>query len=223
MPKACTNDPSTCRSPLVHLVSVSIYAVVHGYRRTLEQLKAEMLPLGPHGFLLEVGRGRILRKYQRRTNNVSQFISTRFEAFCEKWKIRLTKSTPRYPQCNGQAETINKTVPRRVKKRLEAKKGRWAEELRGVLWYMPSSTRSNKNPQLLYSEDPASLERAIRKDLRSTSIDINNFPSTNTCLPQSTETPSRRPTLLYRRPTPLIQHRAILLILHRSILNRETW
>ncbi|XP_013721006.1 uncharacterized protein LOC106424802 [Brassica napus] len=46
--------------------------------------------------------------YEMVTDNGSQFISTRFEAFCEKWKIRLNKSTPRYPQCNGQAETINK-------------------------------------------------------------------------------------------------------------------
>ena len=72
--------------------------------------------------------------YKIVTDNGSQFISTRFEAFCEKWKIRLTKSTPRYPQCNGQAETINKTVLDGLKKRLEAKKGRWAEELEGVLW-----------------------------------------------------------------------------------------
>jgi len=39
--------------------------------------------------------------YEIVTDNGSQFISTRFEAFCEKWKIRLNKSTPRYPQCNG--------------------------------------------------------------------------------------------------------------------------
>ena len=55
--------------------------------------------------------------YEIVTDNGSQFISTRFEAFCEKWKIRLTKSTPRYPQCNGQAETINKTVLDGLKKR----------------------------------------------------------------------------------------------------------
>ncbi|XP_013658791.1 uncharacterized protein LOC106363622 [Brassica napus] len=46
--------------------------------------------------------------YEIVTDNGSQFISTRFEAFCEKWKIRLTKLTPRYPQCNGQAKTTNK-------------------------------------------------------------------------------------------------------------------
>jgi len=54
-------------------------------------------------------------------DNGSQFNSTRFEALCEKWKIRLTKSTPRYPQCNGQAETINKTILDEIKKRFDAK------------------------------------------------------------------------------------------------------
>ena len=57
--------------------------------------------------------------YEIVTDNRFQIISTRFETFCEKWKIRLTKSTPRYPQGNGQTD---------------AKKGRWAEELEGVLW-----------------------------------------------------------------------------------------
>ena len=39
--------------------------------------------------------------YEIVTDNGSQFISTRFEAFCEKWKTRLKKSFPRYPQGNG--------------------------------------------------------------------------------------------------------------------------
>ena len=77
---------------------------------------------------------RIRVPYEIMMDNGSQFISTRFETFCERWKIRLNKSTPRYPQCNGQAETINKTVLDGLKKRLDAKKGRWAEELEGVLW-----------------------------------------------------------------------------------------
>ncbi|XP_048623809.1 uncharacterized protein LOC125592591 [Brassica napus] len=74
-------------------------------------------------------------------DNGSQFISTRFEAFCEKWKIRLTKSAPRYLQGNGQAETINKTILDGLKKPLEAKKGRWAEELECVLWSYRTTPR----------------------------------------------------------------------------------
>ncbi|XP_013601258.1 PREDICTED: uncharacterized protein LOC106308666 [Brassica oleracea var. oleracea] len=43
--------------------------------------------------------------------------------------------------CNGQAETINKTVLDGLKKRLEAKKGRWVEELEGVLWLHRTTPR----------------------------------------------------------------------------------
>ncbi|KAL0885698.1 hypothetical protein Bca101_009681 [Brassica carinata] len=49
---------------------------------------------------------------------------------------------------------------------------------------MPSSTRSNKASQLLLSEDPASLERSIRKEICS-----------DTDAPLSTETRLRRPIL----------------------------
>ncbi|XP_024010357.1 uncharacterized protein LOC112085378 [Eutrema salsugineum] len=72
--------------------------------------------------------------YEIVTDNGSQFISTRFEAFCEKWKNRLSKSTPRYPQGNGQAEAANKTILDGLKKRLDAKKGPWADKLDGVFW-----------------------------------------------------------------------------------------
>ncbi|KAF3542849.1 hypothetical protein DY000_02007743 [Brassica cretica] len=62
---------------------------------------------------------------------------------------------------------------------------------------MPSSTRSNKESQLLFSPDPASLERSIRKEARSSSIDNNTYssldfvqlPSTQTLVP-STDTRS---------------------------------
>ncbi|KAF3564759.1 hypothetical protein DY000_02014919 [Brassica cretica] len=68
--------------------------------------------------------------------------------------------------------------------------------------YMASSTRSNKETQLLFSLDPASLERSIRKEARSSSIDNNTcssldfhhppstqalVPSTNTRSPPSTK------------------------------------
>ncbi|RVW82803.1 hypothetical protein CK203_051160 [Vitis vinifera] len=43
-------------------------------------------------------------------------------------------STPRYPQSNGQAEATNKTLITALKKRLEQAKGKWVEELPGVLW-----------------------------------------------------------------------------------------
>ncbi|KAF3523157.1 hypothetical protein F2Q69_00048232 [Brassica cretica] len=53
---------------------------------------------------------------------------------------------------------------------------------------MPSSTRSNKETQLLFSPDPASLEGSIRKEARSSSIDNNTCSSFDFFQPPSTQT-----------------------------------
>ncbi|KAF3565205.1 hypothetical protein DY000_02015584 [Brassica cretica] len=66
---------------------------------------------------------------------------------------------------------------------------------------MPSSTRSNKNKQLLFSEDPAHLERSIRKDQRSTSIDAAAFTSTDSRTQPSTDTRPSSSTDLHRSPS----------------------
>ncbi|KAF3556180.1 hypothetical protein F2Q69_00013127 [Brassica cretica] len=53
---------------------------------------------------------------------------------------------------------------------------------------MPSSTRSNKETQLLFSPDPASLECSIRKETHSSSIDNNTCSSLDFVPPPSTQT-----------------------------------
>ncbi|KAL5551749.1 hypothetical protein UlMin_001925 [Ulmus minor] len=68
------------------------------------------------------------------TDNGSQFISFDFKDFCKEWGIKLSFSTPRYPQANGQVESTNKTIINIIKRRLEKAKGLWADELPGVLW-----------------------------------------------------------------------------------------
>ncbi|KAF3570403.1 hypothetical protein F2Q69_00058793 [Brassica cretica] len=55
---------------------------------------------------------------------------------------------------------------------------------------MPSSTISNKESQLIFSPDPASLERTIRKEARSLSIDNNTSVSLDSAQPPSTQTPA---------------------------------
>ncbi|KAF2572594.1 hypothetical protein F2Q70_00003595 [Brassica cretica] len=55
--------------------------------------------------------------------------------------------------------------------------------------YMPCSTRSNKESQLIFSPDPASLERTIRKEVRSLSTNNNNSVSLDSAQPPSTQTP----------------------------------
>ncbi|KAF2604798.1 hypothetical protein F2Q70_00025800 [Brassica cretica] len=63
---------------------------------------------------------------------------------------------------------------------------------------MPSSTRSSKDKHLLFSEDPAHLERTIRKDQRSTSIDVAAFTSTDSRTQPSTDTRPSSSTDLHR-------------------------
>ncbi|KAF3571046.1 hypothetical protein F2Q69_00058919 [Brassica cretica] len=52
---------------------------------------------------------------------------------------------------------------------------------------MLRSTRSNKETQLLFSPDPASLERSIRKEARSSSINNNACSSLDFRQPPSTQ------------------------------------
>ncbi|KAI9174582.1 hypothetical protein LWI28_019545 [Acer negundo] len=75
------------------------------------------------------------------TNNGSQFISYDFKNFCDKYGIKLSFSTPRYPQANGQTESTNKTILNSLKKRLEAEKGQWAEKLPEILWSYRTTPR----------------------------------------------------------------------------------
>ncbi|XP_056695833.1 uncharacterized protein [Spinacia oleracea] len=75
-------------------------------------------------------------------DNGSQFISDKTRAFCKTWNIELKTSTPRYPQANEQAESSNKTIIASLKKRLDDKKGRWAEELPSILWANRTTPRT---------------------------------------------------------------------------------
>ncbi|RVW60680.1 Gag-Pol polyprotein [Vitis vinifera] len=67
-------------------------------------------------------------------DNGPQFDSIAFRNFSSELNIRNSYSTPCYPQSNGQAEATNKTLITALKKRLEQAKGKWVEELPGVLW-----------------------------------------------------------------------------------------
>ena len=67
-------------------------------------------------------------------DNEPQFISFTFQDFCAEWNIKLTFANPRHPQSNGQAKSTNKTIVNTLRKRLENAKGKWADELAGVLW-----------------------------------------------------------------------------------------
>ena len=89
-------------------------------------------------------------------DNGSQFISDKMEAFSRQWNITLIKSTPRYPQANGQAESSNKIIINNLKKRLTTHKGLWAEQLPWVLWAdrtTPKSPTGQTSLSLVYGTE----------------------------------------------------------------------
>ena len=67
-------------------------------------------------------------------DNGLQFDSKAIRTFCSNLGIKNRYSTPAYPQNNGQAEAVNKTILNGLRRRLDGAKGRWAEELPNVLW-----------------------------------------------------------------------------------------
>ena len=58
------------------------------------------------------------------SDNGLQFDSRVFREFCCDLSIKNRYSTLAYPQSNGQAEAINKTILNGLKKRLDGTKGR---------------------------------------------------------------------------------------------------
>ena len=75
------------------------------------------------------------------SDNGPQFDSRVYRDFCQELKIQNLYSTPRYPRSNCQAEASNKTLLTALKKRLDSSKGKWVEELPGVLWAYRTTAR----------------------------------------------------------------------------------
>lgn len=75
------------------------------------------------------------------SDNGSQFVGKELTGLCSEFGIKFFNSTPCYPQGNGQAEASNKTVCAGIKRRLTAKRGKWAEHLPNVLWAYRTTPR----------------------------------------------------------------------------------
>ena len=137
MPATRDDDPSTNGDITHRRRTVPIHEMGHGHCWTTTRFTAKTIHSGDDRLLHKVGISRILRNdpsngrselrmeysicrhglpYKIITDNGSQFISLTFKDFCASWKIRLNKSTPRYPQGNGQAEATNKTILAGLKK-----------------------------------------------------------------------------------------------------------
>nr|CAN69047.1 hypothetical protein VITISV_022345 [Vitis vinifera] len=64
-----------------------------------------------------------------------------FQTFYLGLNIKNLYSTPHYPQNNRQAEATNKTLLNALKRKLERAKGKWMDELPGVIWAYRTTSR----------------------------------------------------------------------------------
>nr|XP_025692513.1 uncharacterized protein LOC112794745 [Arachis hypogaea] len=117
------------------------------------------------------------------SDNGTQFTDKKFTEFFTGLGIRQKFSSVEHPQTNGQVESANKIILLGLKKRLDNKKGAWADELASVLWsYRTTEQSSTKETpfRLTYGLDAVisveigepsprlllkGVEEAVEKDL----------------------------------------------------------
>nr|XP_025647465.1 uncharacterized protein LOC112742447 [Arachis hypogaea] len=76
------------------------------------------------------------------SDNGTQFTDKKFMEFLAGLGIKQKFSSIEHPQTNGQVEATNKVVLLGLKKRLDNKKGAWADELASVLWSYRTTEQS---------------------------------------------------------------------------------
>ncbi|XP_015956824.1 uncharacterized protein LOC107481123 [Arachis duranensis] len=117
------------------------------------------------------------------SDNGTQFTDKKFTEFLTGLGIKQRFSSVEHPQTNGQVESANKIILLGLKKRLDNKKGAWADELASVLWsYRTTEQSSTKETpfRLTYGLDAVipveigepsprlllkGVEEAVEKDL----------------------------------------------------------
>ncbi|XP_075101687.1 uncharacterized protein LOC142177121 [Nicotiana tabacum] len=76
-------------------------------------------------------------------DNGPLFIGSKVTKILEDLKIKRITSSPYHSSLNGQADSTNKVIIQNLKKRLVAAKGKWPEELPGVLWAYRTTIKSS--------------------------------------------------------------------------------
>jgi hypothetical protein len=104
-------------------------------------------------------------------DNGRQFDSDVFKQYCHSIGNKVSFASAYHPQSNGACERANGLVFSGVKKRLfEISKGKWVEELPGVIWHLNTTeSRSTKfTPfKLMYGAEAMTLEELKHKGPRS--------------------------------------------------------
>nr|XP_025635517.1 uncharacterized protein LOC112729558 [Arachis hypogaea] len=99
--------------------------------------------LGP----FPVGSGQVVTRFGIPevviSDNGTQFTDKKFMEFLNGLGIKQRFSSVEHPQTNGQVESANKVILSGQKKRLDNKKGAWADELASVLWSYRTTEQSS--------------------------------------------------------------------------------
>ncbi|XP_029145244.1 uncharacterized protein [Arachis hypogaea] len=77
------------------------------------------------------------------SDNGTQFTDKKFTKFLTDLGIRQKFSSVEHPQTNGQVQSVNKIILLGLKKRLDDKKGAWADEVASVLWFYRTTEQSS--------------------------------------------------------------------------------
>lgn len=121
------------------------------------------------------------------TDNGKQFDNEKFKSFCADLSIKLRFTFVAYPQTNGLMEVTNRTIMQGLKKRLDDRKGNWADELNNVIWayrIMPRSSTGETPFRLTYGMDaviPVEIGSPSYRVFRDLDSDVNNI-NTRICL-----------------------------------------
>ncbi|XP_022862336.1 uncharacterized protein LOC111382551 [Olea europaea var. sylvestris] len=76
------------------------------------------------------------------SDNGQQFDNRKMRELCDELGIKKDFSTPHHPQANGQVEAVNKTIKHTLKRKLDASKGAWVDELPHVPWVIRTTCRT---------------------------------------------------------------------------------
>ncbi|XP_072073960.1 uncharacterized protein [Arachis hypogaea] len=127
------------------------------------------------------------------SNNGTRFTDKKFVEFLADLGIKQKFSSVEHPQTNSQVEAANKVILLGFKKRLDNKKGAWADELASVLWSYQTTKQSSTGEtlfRLTYDVDAMipveigepsprlllkGVEEAVEKDLADKAREMANL------------------------------------------------
>ena len=118
------------------------------------------------------------------SDNGTPFINKHMKGLTEAYHVKHGRSTPYYPQGNGQAEATNRVMLKILKKMKHEYGGKWSDHLADVLWTCRSSVKTaiGFSPfSLVYGIEAISpvelvipTPRVVLKESQEESEDLNN-------------------------------------------------